>query len=92
MQFPQFDSDNPKLWLSCAVSHFEMYFVHPPMWIRVATHYFTHSAARWLQSVESQIPNISWESFAALIYECFSQDQHELLLRQMFHIKMTSTV
>jgi hypothetical protein len=48
MQFPQFDGDNPKLWLSRAISHFEMYSIHLSMWIRVTTHHFTDAAARWL--------------------------------------------
>ncbi|CAD6254188.1 unnamed protein product [Miscanthus lutarioriparius] len=43
-------------------------------------------------SVESEVQNISWESFSNLIHERFSHDQHELLLRQLFHIKHTSTV
>jgi len=90
--FPQFDGDNPKLWLSRAHSHFEMYSVHPAIWVHVATHHFTHAAARWLQSVESEVQNISWESFSNLIHERFSRDQHELLLRQLFHIKHTSIV
>lgn len=80
------------LWLSRAVNHFEMYPVHTSMWIRVATHHFTHSAAHWLQSVESQLHNISWPAFSVLIHDRFSRDQHELLLRQLFHIKMTSSV
>jgi len=92
MLFLQFDGDNPKLWLPRARSHFEMYSVHPAIWVRVATHHFTHAAARWLQSVESEVQNISWESFSNLIHERFSRDQHELLLRQLFHIKHTSTV
>lgn len=46
MLFPQFDADNPKLWLSRARSHFEMYSVHPAIWVRVATHHFTHATAR----------------------------------------------
>lgn len=52
----------------------------------------THAAARWLQSVESSLTNISWESFCSLIEERFSRDQHELLLRQMNKIRQTSTV
>ena len=92
MLFPQFDGDNPKLWLSRARSHFKMCSVHPAIWVRVATHHFTHAIARWLQSVESEFQNISWESFSNLIHERFSRDQHELLLRQLFHIKHTSTV
>jgi hypothetical protein len=74
MQFPQFDGDNPKLWLSRAKSHFEMYFVHPSVWVRVATHHMTHAAAHWLQSVETSLTNISWESFSSLIHVCFSHD------------------
>jgi hypothetical protein len=45
-----------------------------------------------LQSVESSISNISWEAFSALIHERFSRDQHELLIRQLFHIHQTTTV
>ena len=81
MQFPQFDGDNPKLWLSRAKSHFEMYSIHPSVWVCVATHHMTHAAARWLQSVESSLSNISWEAFSSLIHERFSHDQHELLIR-----------
>jgi hypothetical protein len=36
--------------------------------------------------------NISWESFSSLIHARFSRDQHELRLRQMFHIRQTTTV
>jgi uncharacterized protein YjaG (DUF416 family) len=92
MLFPQLEGDNPKLWLSRARSHFEMYSVHPTIWVCVATRHFTHAAAHWLQSVESEVQNISWESFSTLILVRFSRDQHELLLRQLFHIKHTSTI
>jgi hypothetical protein len=92
MLFPQFDGDNPKLWLSHARSHFEMYSVHLAIWVCVATHHFTHAAARWLQSVESKVQNISWEAFSTCIHGRFSHDQHELLLRRLFHITHTSTV
>jgi hypothetical protein len=69
-----------------------MYSIHPSGWVRVATHHFTHAAARWLQSGESEIQHVSWETFSNLIHERFSRDQHELLLRQLFHIKHTSTI
>jgi hypothetical protein len=69
-----------------------MYSVHPAIWVRVATHHFTHAAIRWLQSMETEIQNISWDAFAALIHERFSRDQHELLLRQLFRITHTTTV
>lgn len=68
MLFPQFDGDNPKLCLSRAKSHFEMYFVHPAVWVRVATHHFTHAAARWLQSIEHRLHNVTWETFSAMVW------------------------
>ena len=69
-----------------------MYLVHPAIWVRVATHHFTHAVAHWLQLVESEVQNISWEPFSILIHERFSRDQYELLLCQLFHIKHTSTI
>jgi len=90
MQIPQFDGDNPKLWLSWAKSHFEMYFVHPSVWIHVATHHMTHAAAQWLQSMKSNLSNISWEAFSSVIHKRFSRDQHELLICQLFHIHQTT--
>lgn len=92
MIFPVFDGSNPQLWLTRAKSYFEMYSVHQSMWLRVSTHHFTEAAARWLQSVESQLAHISWDSFAPMILERFNRDQHESLLRQHFRIHMTSSV
>jgi hypothetical protein len=54
--------------------------------------HFTGSAARWLQSVEPQLPNITWPEFGCMIKDRFGCDQHELLIRQLFHIKQTTTV
>jgi len=39
-----------------------------------STHHFTDSAARWLQSVEPQLVNITWESFTSMILEHFNRD------------------
>ena len=44
------------------------------------------------QSVERQLVGLDWPSFCHLIREQFCRDQHELLIRQLFHIKQTSTV
>lgn len=54
--------------------------------------HFTDSAARWLQSVESRLKSCSWSEFCTMIHDRFGKDQHELLIRQMFHIRQTSTV
>ena len=41
--------------------------------------------------MEQQISASDWPTFCALIHECFSRDQHDLL-RQLFNIRHTSTV
>lgn len=92
MPFPKFDGDNPQLWITQAQNYFEMYCVDQSVWIKCATMQFTGAAKRWLQSIERQLPAVDWAKFCRLIHERFSRDQHELLLRQLFHIKQTGSV
>jgi hypothetical protein len=54
--------------------------------------YFDGSAARWLQSVENKARHVSWENFCKLVHDRFGRDQHENLIRQLFHIKQTGSV
>jgi hypothetical protein len=91
MNFPQFDGDNPQLWITRAQNYFEMYSVPYQVWIRVSTHHFVSHAARWLQSVERHLPH-DWQTFCRMIHQRFSRDQHELLIRQLYHIKQISMV
>jgi hypothetical protein len=90
--FPPFDGDNSKLWKTRCEDYFTMYSVDPRVWIRVATMHFIGPEARWLQSIEPQPPHISWVDFGGLIRERFGRDQHEILIRQLFHINQTTTV
>jgi hypothetical protein len=48
MDFLVFDGEDPKLWLSHSDDYFDMYFVEPSQWIRVATMQMTGAASRWL--------------------------------------------
>ncbi|KAK3135672.1 hypothetical protein QOZ80_5BG0422000 [Eleusine coracana subsp. coracana] len=90
--FPQFDRENPRLWKSRCESYFEMYEVEQSMWIKMASMYFEGTAARWLQSAEKRVKQISWEGFCNLIHDRFGKEQHESLIRQLFHIKQTGTI
>lgn len=92
MHFPKFDGDDPQYWMTCAQNYFDMYNVDSSMWVKCSTMQFVGAARRWFQSAERQIARKDWPSFCRLIRERFCRDQHELLIRQMFHIKMTSTV
>ncbi|CAN6322178.1 unnamed protein product [Urochloa humidicola] len=92
LNFPTFDGENPKLWLSRSEDYFELYDVEPHRWIMVASMHFTPAAARWLSSVEHKLKSCSWQTFSSMVLERFGRNQHELLVRQLFHIKQTSTV
>jgi hypothetical protein len=90
--FPGFDGDNPKLWQLRCHDYFTMYSVDPRVWIKIATMYFTGAAARWLQSVEYQLAQVSWVVFGHMVVDRFGKGQHAVFIRQLFHIKQTTTV
>jgi hypothetical protein len=90
--FPKFDRSQPKYWLSQCKDYFELYGTDQHMWVRVAKMHFTHAAKRWYPSVESQLQNVAWPTFTKLILARFGQDEHELLLRQLFQIRQTQSV
>jgi hypothetical protein len=53
---------------------------------------FSAIAGRWLQSVEKRLRTCTWEEFARMLLDHFGRDQHELLIRQLFHIKQVGSV
>lgn len=69
-----------------------MYGIEESLWISVSEHYLEGPAARWFQSIESQICNASWTTFCQLLHDRFDRDQHELLIRRLFTIKQSSSV
>ena len=42
--------------------------------------------------VKEQLPTISWTNFCHIQLERFGHDEHELLIRRLFHCRMTGTV
>lgn len=69
-----------------------MYDVEPHMWIRVATMHFSGRAAGWLQSLGHRILQKSWAELCAHIHDRFGRKQHEVLIRQLFHIRRLGTI
>ncbi|XP_072151238.1 uncharacterized protein [Setaria viridis] len=94
LQFPVFEGDNPKLWLSRCEDYFEMYRVDPKIWVKVAVMQFevSSAAARWALSVDRQLKRVPWTEFSVMLIDRFGRDQQELLIRPLFHIKQTGTV
>jgi hypothetical protein len=94
MNFPKFDGENPRLWITWCEDYFDLYTVHPAVWIKCATMNFVNSspAARWLQSLDPQVKQLPWQEFCHLVLDRFGKAQYEALVRQMFSIRQTSTV
>jgi hypothetical protein len=69
-----------------------MYSVESSVWVRVATVHFEGAATRWLQSVDHRIRSALWSEVCSWIHDRFGHDQHESLVRQLFHIKQTTSV
>jgi hypothetical protein len=69
-----------------------LYEVDEHRWIMVASMHFVVPISRWLQFVQLKIKSYSWQTFADMVLDHFGRDQHELLIRQLFHIKQTSMV
>jgi hypothetical protein len=66
-----------------------MYAMESLLWIKVASTHMEGAAERWLQFVECHIRTVTWAEFCAMIHDRFGLDQHEMLIRQLFHIGQT---
>jgi hypothetical protein len=92
LNFTKFDGDNPMLCKSRCENYFDMYLVDASMWVQVAIMNFEGAAARWLQSVDHHVCKANWSKLCSWIHDCFDRDSHEILIRQLFKIKQTTTV
>lgn len=92
LNFPSFEGDNPKLWLSRSADFMELYRVPLSMWVKLASMHIIPPAARWLPSVESRLKSCTWVEFSKLLLDRFGREQHELLVRQFLTICQTASV
>jgi hypothetical protein len=91
LNFPFYEGDTTRVWISQAEDYFEMYDVPPRRWVKVSRMHFNGATTRWIESLEQ--PNkIPWSDFCKLLHDRFRRDQRDRLSRQMFHIHQTSTV
>jgi hypothetical protein len=67
-------------------------FELPLMSVRVASMHFDGPTAKWLQSVNHRIRKATWTELCSWIHDRFGKDQHDLLIRQLFHIKQSRSV
>jgi hypothetical protein len=92
LHFPTFSGDDPQLWRSRYEIYFDMYGVESSQWIKVATMHFEGVVACRLQSMERQLRKADWEEFCVWVHDRFGRDQHESLIRQLFHIRQKGSV
>lgn len=76
LNFPSFDGDNTRLWISRPESYYEMYSIEPALWVKLSSLYFTDADARWIQSIESQPRQLEWSVFCKMLHDHFGRDQH----------------
>ncbi|XP_035816765.1 uncharacterized protein [Zea mays] len=92
MNFPVFDGSNPKLWKNRCETYFEYYAVPVEMWIRLAIMHFEGPALFWLESMEGRTREMNWGELCTALLTRFGRDQHNLLIRQFYHIFQTGSV
>lgn len=92
MAFPLFTGENPKLWRTLCEQYFAMYNIHQSYWVSMAMLNFSGAASIWLQSVRNKVVLMSWEDFCNLLCTRFGRDKHQVLIRQFYTIRQTSTV
>lgn len=92
MTFPMFIGENPQLWKTLCEQYFQMFTVHESYWVPMAILNFLGPAWIWLQSVQCKIAGLTWESFTALMCTPFGWDKHQLIIRQFYAIRQTSSV
>ena len=90
--FPAFTGDNPNIWITLAEQYFNMFAIHETYWVPMSILHFSGAAGIWLQSVRKKIAALEWLSFTLLLCTRFGRDRHQLLIRQFYSIKQTSTV
>lgn len=73
MNFPVFDGDNAKLWISHSEMYFDLFALDSSMWIKVASMNFSAAAARWLQSMDEKAKGASWVQFCKMILKRFGK-------------------
>lgn len=92
MELPRFDCTNPHLWQTRCEDYFQLWGTPMALWIPYASAQFVDAAARWLESFQRRFPRATWPEFCQVLLARFSRNQHQNLIRQLFHISQTSTV
>jgi hypothetical protein len=92
VELPQFDGSNPKLWQRRCEEYFHRWNTPVQLWPSYASSLFVADAATWLEAYLHQTPQPTWSGFVAAVLTRFGRNQHQVLVRRLFHISQNSTV
>jgi hypothetical protein len=87
LTFPKFDGSNPRLWVKCYETYFDVYVVDLFLWVKIASMNLVGSTALWSHTLQHNLCTMFWDEFTIAACHHFDKDEHNQLLRQFFHIK-----
>jgi hypothetical protein len=92
VELPQFDGANSKLWQRRCEEYFQIWGTPETMWTSYSSSLFTGAAATWLEAFLNKFPDADWSEFVQGVHARFQRNQHQLLLRRLFHASQTGSV
>jgi hypothetical protein len=90
--FPRFEGENPRMWQRAAEKYFRLFSMDDRHRVEYATMHFTGEAAMWLNSIENQLDQLTWEQLCDKLGRQFDRGQYQMLYRQVFKLQQTGTV
>ncbi|XP_020186159.1 uncharacterized protein [Aegilops tauschii subsp. strangulata] len=92
ISFPQFTGENPNLWKTLCEQYFSMFGIHTAFWVPMAALNFSGTASVWLQTIQKRLSEFDWDAFTSLLCTRFGRDRHQMLIRQFYSLRQTTSV
>jgi len=92
VELPSFEGSNPRLWQRCCEEYFQQWGTPMTHWVSYGSSQFTGAAATWLEAFLNKFPQATWTEFVKAVQTRFLRNQHQILLRRLYHISQTGTI
>jgi len=92
VELPPFEGSNPKLWQRRCEEYFQRWGTPEALCISYSTNQFTGAAATWLEAYLNKFSKSTWSEFVKAVQARFMRNQHQILLRRLYHIQKTESV
>ncbi|XP_040244116.3 uncharacterized protein [Aegilops tauschii subsp. strangulata] len=61
-------------------------------WVPMAALNFSGTASVWLQTIQKRLSEFDWDAFTSLLCARFGRDRHQMLIRQFYSLRQTTSV